>query len=96
MNAPCDAIAAMEVGPACVDLESIFRTQYPRIARVIARIIGDPARAEELAVEAFLKLWRKPELGNHNPEGSTAWQFGPASMNFGSERDALVTRAFST
>jgi hypothetical protein len=36
MNASCDAIAEMEVGPASVDLESIFRTQYPRIARVIA------------------------------------------------------------
>jgi RNA polymerase sigma-70 factor (ECF subfamily) len=72
MNAPCDAIAEMEVGPASVDLESIFRTQYPRIARVIARIIGDPARAEELAVEAFLKLWRNCGLENHNPE---AWLY---------------------
>jgi RNA polymerase sigma-70 factor, ECF subfamily len=36
----------------------VFRTHYERIARVIARVVGDPARSEELAAELFLKLWR--------------------------------------
>jgi RNA polymerase sigma factor (sigma-70 family) len=40
--------------------ETIFRVHYERIARVIARVAGDPGRAEELAVEIFLKLWRNP------------------------------------
>lgn len=39
------------------DLEGIFRLHYPRIARLIARILRDPGRAEELAVEVFLR-WR--------------------------------------
>jgi hypothetical protein len=42
------------------DLETIFRAQYKRIARVIARVTRDPARAEELAVEVFLKWERTP------------------------------------
>jgi RNA polymerase sigma-70 factor (ECF subfamily) len=42
------------------DFAGLFRREYQRIANVIVRIIGDPARAEELAVEAFCRLWRKP------------------------------------
>ncbi|MFN0102752.1 MAG: sigma-70 family RNA polymerase sigma factor [Bryobacteraceae bacterium] len=37
------------------DLEPIFVAHYARMARLIARIIRDPGRAEELAVEVFLK-----------------------------------------
>ena len=62
----------MQAASAPIDLETIFRTQYPRIARVIARVIGDPARAEELAVEVFLKLWRSPEVQNQKPD---AWLY---------------------
>jgi RNA polymerase sigma-70 factor (ECF subfamily) len=51
------------------DLETIFRTQYERIGRVIARVVGDPARAEELAVEVFLKLWRNRQAQDGNTEG---------------------------
>jgi len=40
------------------DFESLFHEQYARIAKVIGRILGDPARAEELAVEVFCKLLR--------------------------------------
>jgi RNA polymerase sigma-70 factor, ECF subfamily len=72
VSAPSDAIAEMKAASVPGDLEAIFRTQYPRIARVIARVIGDPARAEELAVEVFLKLWRSPEIQNQKPE---AWLY---------------------
>ena len=41
-------------------IEEIFLSQYGRIARVIQKVIGNSARAEELAVEVFLKLWRHP------------------------------------
>jgi RNA polymerase sigma-70 factor (ECF subfamily) len=51
------------------DLEAIFRAQYGRIARVIARVVRDHARAEELAVEVFLKLWRNERAQGENAEG---------------------------
>lgn len=51
------------------DFEATFRAQYERIARVIARVVQDPARAEELAVEVFLKLWRNPRARGENAEG---------------------------
>ena len=48
----------IEAAPPQPDLETTFAAYYGRIARVIARIIRDPARAEELAVEVFLKWSR--------------------------------------
>lgn len=40
--------------------EPVFHAYYDRIARLLARVVKDPARAEELAVEVFYKLWRNP------------------------------------
>ncbi|MGH9735579.1 MAG: sigma-70 family RNA polymerase sigma factor [Candidatus Acidiferrales bacterium] len=54
------------------EFDRLFRAQYPRIARVIASVIRDAARAEDLAIEVFLKFWRinsgemdKPEAWLH-------------------------------
>lgn len=49
--------------------ETMFRAQYARIARVIAGIIRDPARAEELTVEVFLKFWKSPAARGERAEG---------------------------
>ncbi|HTZ49028.1 MAG TPA: sigma-70 family RNA polymerase sigma factor [Verrucomicrobiae bacterium] len=53
-------------------IEAIFREQYPRVARIIARVVRDHARAEELAVEVFLKLWRNPKAQRYRVE---AWLY---------------------
>src|SRR6185312_458362 len=50
-------------------LDQIFRAHYERIARVIGRVIHDQARAEELAVEVFLKWWKSPEAHGDHAEG---------------------------
>jgi RNA polymerase sigma-70 factor, ECF subfamily len=42
------------------DFEAAFRRDYARIARLVARVIGDRDHAEDLAVEAFWRLWRTP------------------------------------
>jgi RNA polymerase sigma-70 factor (ECF subfamily) len=52
-----------------LDLETVFRAQYGRIVRVIARVIRDPARAEELGVEVFLKFARSRKAQRENVEG---------------------------
>jgi RNA polymerase sigma-70 factor (ECF subfamily) len=51
----------MGTNEASFDFETVFHAHYDRIARTIARVIGDPARAEELAVEVFWKLWRNQQ-----------------------------------
>jgi len=50
----------METREASFDFEAFFQAHYQRISRAIGRVVGDHARAEELAVEAFWKLWRNP------------------------------------
>lgn len=55
-----------------LDLETLFHAQYERIARVIAGVIRDPARAEELAVEVFLKWERTPSARG---EGAQGWLY---------------------
>ena len=56
-------------GKAPFDFEQTFRAQYERIARVIAGVVHDSARAEELAVEIFLKFWRNPKAHGENANG---------------------------
>ena len=49
--------------------EIFFRSHYERIARAVARVVGDPARAEDLAIEAFWKLWRNPQAQGERAGG---------------------------
>src|ERR1051326_1478264 len=51
------------------DVEAVFHAQYGRVARIVASVIRDPARAEELAVEVFLKWSRTPMTQGENVEG---------------------------
>jgi RNA polymerase sigma-70 factor, ECF subfamily len=64
-----EALDTLEANEAQFDFEATFRTQYERIASVIARVVRDPARAEELAVEVFLKLWRTPQAHSEKAGG---------------------------
>jgi RNA polymerase sigma-70 factor (ECF subfamily) len=64
-----DLIDAVREREAVFDFEAVFRAQYSRIARVIARVVRDPARSEEIAVEVFLKLWRSPSAQGERAEG---------------------------
>ena len=75
VNAPSEAAPAIGAQIAPFDFESVFRTHYGRIARVIARVAGDPARAEELAAELFLKLWRSRRL---QEQWTEAWLYKSA------------------
>ncbi len=51
------------------DFEDFFLSHYGRIARAVARIVGDPATAEDLAVDAFWKLWRTPQAQGEKAGG---------------------------
>ncbi len=69
VDATSEAVVGAKVGELPFDIETVFRVQYGRVARVIGRVVRDPARAEELAVEVFLKLWRTPKAQGKNVEG---------------------------
>jgi len=72
---PNDAIADGIFARAALDLETVFHTHYVRLARAIAGIVKDSARAEELAVEVFLKWERTPAAQG---AGSDGWLYRTA------------------
>jgi RNA polymerase sigma-70 factor (ECF subfamily) len=51
------------------DFDTFFHSHYARIARAVARVIGDTTRAEDLAVEAFWKLWQNPKAQGEKAGG---------------------------
>jgi RNA polymerase sigma-70 factor, ECF subfamily len=66
VNSSGEALVDINTHEAPFDIDALFRAYYDRVARIIARVVRDPARAEELAVEVFLKLWRNsPAQGDH-------------------------------
>jgi len=75
MNAQSHAVGRTMADDAPFDFGGTFRGQYGRIARVIARVVRDPARAEELAVEVFVKLWQTPQAQG---EKAGAWLYRAA------------------
>lgn len=42
------------------DFDTAFRVHYARVARLVGRLVQDPARAEEITVDVFWKLYRNP------------------------------------
>jgi RNA polymerase sigma-70 factor (ECF subfamily) len=47
-------------GSAGESFDEIFLRHYSRIVAILRRMVGDHGRAEELASEVFLKLYRQP------------------------------------
>jgi RNA polymerase sigma-70 factor (ECF subfamily) len=69
VNSSSEAATQANVSELPFDIEAIFLARYDHIARFIARLVRDPARAEELAVEVFVKLWRTPKAQGGGMEG---------------------------
>ncbi|MEJ2601565.1 MAG: sigma-70 family RNA polymerase sigma factor [Anaerolineales bacterium] len=49
--------------------EALFQTHWGRVVQVIARLVGDPAEAEDLALDAFWRLYRQPPRQDQNLAG---------------------------
>jgi RNA polymerase sigma-70 factor (ECF subfamily) len=69
VNTRTAAGLADEVDDTAGRLDLTFRAHYARINRVIGRVIRDEARAEELAVDVFLKWWRTSSAHGDCAEG---------------------------
>jgi len=68
MNARSEAVEDAATQPRNPDFVHVFHLHYPRIARVIVRIVSDPGRAEELAADVFWKFLHNSEA-QENPGG---------------------------
>ena len=68
MDSVSEAIVGTDPNDTWLDIERIFRAHYARLARVIAKVIRDPARAEELAVEVCLRWSVSRKTGGEHAE----------------------------
>src|SRR5262245_34565702 len=58
-----------EVSDVAADFDALFAAYYRRLTRLLYRVTGDTARAEEFASEAFWRLHDKPPRDDTNIEG---------------------------
>jgi RNA polymerase sigma-70 factor (ECF subfamily) len=49
--------------------EALFHAHWGRVVQVLARLVGDPAEAEDLALDAFWRLYRQPPSQDQNLGG---------------------------
>jgi RNA polymerase sigma-70 factor, ECF subfamily len=52
-----------------LDFEAVFREDYRAVTQLIARVVRDSGRAEELAVESFWRLWKTPRAHGDSARG---------------------------
>jgi RNA polymerase sigma-70 factor, ECF subfamily len=93
MSVDASSEAIVEMNSRDTDFEQlniIFHAQYARIARVIAKVIRDRARAEELAVDVFLKWSRHGKAHGKEAEG---WLYRTAIRTALNELRSVTRRA---
>jgi RNA polymerase sigma-70 factor (ECF subfamily) len=76
--------------------ESFFRSHYQRIVRAVARLTGDPACAEDLAIEAFWRLWCTPQAQGEKAGGwvyRTALRLGLTELRSNARRHRYERQA---
>lgn len=78
--------------------ERVFSEYYGRIVSVVFRVVGDRARAEELASDTFLRLYQQPlEEGEYENLGGwlyrTATRLGIDSVRSASRRTRYEQQA---
>lgn len=63
-----DIIEKAQDESSSMEFEGLFLEHWPRVVRVLQRLVGDAAEAEDLALETFLRLYhnrQKQEEGFH-------------------------------
>src|SRR5262245_34154974 len=61
--------------PDSLDFDTAFTAHYASVVRVVTRVVAERARAEELAVDTFVKWWRHPDARRN---GSVGWLYRTA------------------
>jgi RNA polymerase sigma-70 factor (ECF subfamily) len=72
-----EAISMTEDDRSATSFDEIFLAHYEPTVRVLFRLIGSMARAEELAGDVFLKLYRQPLPSGQN-HNTGAWLYRAA------------------
>ncbi|HWN83370.1 MAG TPA: sigma-70 family RNA polymerase sigma factor [Candidatus Udaeobacter sp.] len=68
--------------------EELFTEHFPRLARVMHRLSGEPELAADLVQEAFIKLYQRKSL----PDAPASWLITVAMNQFRNTRSSLGRR----
>jgi RNA polymerase sigma-70 factor (ECF subfamily) len=70
-NRQFDAPQAIQAEALQSEFETLFTQHWASVYRLLRRLVGDPAEAEDLALETFVRLYQRPPLPGHefNPAG---------------------------
>lgn len=66
-----------ETVTAAWDADLVFRQHWPRLRRLLFQLLGNRAEAEDMAMEAFVRLFTRPPRTLENPGGwlyRVAWR----------------------
>jgi len=59
-----DVTGTVQTESGSSEFEALFREHWTQVYRVLDRLVGDPAEAEDLALEVFLRLYQQlPQRG---------------------------------
>lgn len=58
-NRKADAYKATRAGSYSSEFEALFVEHWPHVYRLLFRLVGDPAEAEDLALETFFRLYQR-------------------------------------
>ncbi|HXN48422.1 MAG TPA: sigma-70 family RNA polymerase sigma factor [Bryobacteraceae bacterium] len=91
MRLGMSALGGERAGWSAAAFEAVFLEHYARLVAVVQRVLGDRAQAEEIASDAFLKLYRQPSApdGYQNLGGwlyRTASRLGIDALRAGNRR----------
>jgi len=64
-NLKTDVVETTSTESVSSTFEALFREHWAHVYRILYRLVGDPAEAEDLALETFLRLYQ------HHPQGES-------------------------
>jgi RNA polymerase sigma-70 factor (ECF subfamily) len=65
-NLKTDVVESSESESVSSTFESVFLEHWAHVYRLLCRLVGDPAEAEDLALETFVRLYQKEPSGQQN------------------------------
>ena len=68
-NQASSANSTAQEGESETGFEDLFHAHWSQVVRVLAQLVGDSAEAEDLALDAFWRLYRQPPRQEQNLGG---------------------------
>jgi RNA polymerase sigma factor (sigma-70 family) len=82
-NLKTDVVETTSTESTSSAFEALFREHWAHVYRLLSRLVGDPSEAEDLALEAFVRLHQKYPLGLGENESNPGGWLHRVATNLG-------------